>query len=197
MDKVELREVDKDEPWRGNPLQVMAWLLRDDGQLKEAEQLMRKAIRLHKQTHDPDILVAGSLTDLAELVVLQRRSDEAKEIFQQSLILLHKHEGQDDRQAARTTLKFAELVTRQGDYDEALHLLNQADDLVRGYGHYHDLMWHIELVRAYIYLRQRHPGDAIRKFRAVRDFRRELGLSDFMLIRKLIGRIITEIRRLV
>lgn len=190
-----LREVGEDEPWRGNPMQVVAWFLRDDGQLKEAEQLMREAIRLQKQTRGPDILVAGSLTDLAEIVFLQRRPDEARELFQQSLILLQKHEGQYDRQEARTTLKYAELVIRQRNYSEALHLLDHADDKVRGYGHYHDLMWRIELARAHIYLRQRRLRDAIRKLRVVRDFRRELGLSDFLLLQKLIGRLWAGTRR--
>lgn len=184
-----LRQVDLDNPWRGNPLQVMAWLLQDDGQLVTAEQFMLEAIKLQEQALDPDILVAGSLTDLAEVVGLQGRIDEAMEIFHQSLTLLHKHEGQYDRQEARTTLKLAELVMRQQDYSEALSLLDRADDKIRGYGHYHDLMWRIELARAYIYLRQRRMRDAVRKFRAVRDFRRELSLSDFLLIRQLIGRL--------
>lgn len=184
-----LEEVDQNNPWRGNPLHVMAWLLQDDGRVAEAENLILEAINFQRQTEDPDILLAGALADLAEVIGLQGRVEEAIGHFQHSLAIIQKHEGQYDRQEARTTLKYAELFMRQKEYLTAMHFLDQADDKIRGYGHYHDLMWRIELTRAYIYWQQRDLINTFRKFRIVRYFRKELGLSNFLLIRQLISRL--------
>ena len=184
-----LQQVGEDNPWRGNPLQVMAWLAQDDGRLDEAERLLMEALGLQEQCQDSDILVAGTLADLGEVVGLQGRVAEAKEIFQRSLAILGEYEGQYDRQEARTRLKLAELLMRQKAYDQALHFLDQADDKVRGYGHYYDLLWRIELARAFVYLRQGRLGGAIRKLRAVLRYRRELKLSNAMLARQLRSRL--------
>ncbi|MCI0397267.1 MAG: tetratricopeptide repeat protein [Chloroflexi bacterium] len=183
-----LSQVDPADPWRGNPLQVMAWLSRDDGQLTEAERLLEEALYLQEQTQNPDILVVGTLADLGEVLGLQGRIAEAREFFQQSLAILQIHGGQYDRQEARTRLKYAELLTRAGEYDQALRLLNEADDQVRAYGHYYDLMWRIELARAQIYFRQRQFIPMLRKLRAARRFRQELGLPTFLLVKPLLGR---------
>jgi len=184
-----LQQVGEDNPWRGNPLQVMAWLAQDDGRLVEAERLLREALSLQEQCPDSDILVAGTLADLGEVVGLQGRIAEAKEIFQRSLSILGKYAGQYDRQEARAKLKLAELLMRQGEHEQALHFLDQADDRVRGYGHYYDLLWRIELARAFVYLRQGRLGSVIRKLRAVLRYRRELRLSNVMLAKQLVTRL--------
>ncbi|MCI0562714.1 MAG: tetratricopeptide repeat protein [Nitrososphaera sp.] len=185
-----LQQVESDDPWRGNPLHVMAWLVQDEGDLAETEHLLREALSLHAQTKDPDILVAGALADLGEVMGLQGDTDEAQRLFHQSLAILGQYGGQYNRQEARTSLKLAELLMRQRAYDEALCLLNQADDLVRGYGHYYDLMWRIELARSFIYLRQGRFRSAARKFQAALRFRQELGLPTTMLVRQLISRLL-------
>ncbi|MDY7080725.1 MAG: tetratricopeptide repeat protein [Chloroflexota bacterium] len=186
-----LQQVKEDDPWRGNPLQVTAWLAQDDGQLDEAERFLTEAVSLQEQSRDPDILVAGTLADLGEVVGLQGRVAEAKEVFERSLAILAKHEGQYDRQEARTRLKLAELLMRQKEYSQAFSLLDQADDKVRGYGHYYDLLWRIELARAFIYLKKGRLGSVVRKLRAVLRYRRELGLSNIMLVRQLWDRLRT------
>lgn len=184
-----LNEVDKDDPWRGNLLQVMAWLAQDDGQLQYAEQLLREALHLQEQTQDPDILMAGTLADLGEVVGLQNRVTEAKELFEKSLAILRIYYGQYDRQEARTKLKLSELLLREGKYTEALCLLNEADDRIRGYGHYYDLLWRIEMARAIIFFRQKKLGSVVRKMRAVLRYRKELGLSNRLFAQQLISRL--------
>ena len=184
-----LLKVDKDNPWRGNPLQVLAWLAQDDGQLQYAEQLLRESLDLQRQTKDPDILAAGTLADLGEVVGLQKRNVEAKELFERSLAILKIHEGQYDRQEARTKLKLAELTMREGNYAEALRLLDSADDKIRGYGHYYDLLWRIEMTRAFVFLRQGRWGGVIRKMRVVLHYRRELGLANKLFVQQLVNRL--------
>ncbi len=185
-----LEQTIPEDPWRGNPLQFMAWLIRDEGRLLEAEQFLQEAIQLHERTDDPDILVAGALADLGEIIGLQGRWLEARGYFEQSLSILLNQEGQYDRQEARTRLKFAELLIRMGDDEQALQLLAEADDKVRTYGHYYDLMWRIEIARMWIYLRQGRLHQALRKLRAARHFRRELGLPNTLLIRPIISRML-------
>lgn len=72
---------DTDDPWRGNPLQIMAWLTQDEGDLPTSEKLLREVLSLHERGSDTDILIAGTLADLGEVVGLQRRFIEAIEYF--------------------------------------------------------------------------------------------------------------------
>lgn len=189
LDQV-LQQVSDDDPWRGNPLQVMAWLMQDEGQLDEAEKLLREALALYKQYQGPDsMLVVQTLADLGEVVGLQGRYTEALEIFERSLAILSRFAGQFDRQEARTKLKLAETVTRRGEYECALRLLDEADDKIRGYGHYYDLLWRIELARAFIYWQQRRWASAVRKLRMVLRYRRQLGLSNVVLAKQLVHRL--------
>lgn len=182
--------IEKDDPWRGQPLQVTAWLVQDAGDLKRTEELLREAIKLHKHTQDPDILVAGTLADLAEVVGFQKRPEEATELFQESLGLLDKHARQYDRQEARTRLKFAEFLQGQGQLQEALTQLDIADDLISRYGHYYDLLWRIELTRSLVFFKQKRFGAMLRKVRSVLHYRRQLGLSRLLLIRQVVQRTI-------
>ena len=180
-----LQQVSLDDPWRGNPLQVMAWLTQDAGDLPATENLLRQVLALHEQAIDSDILVAGTLADLGEVVGLQNRFTEASEIFQRSLAILEQYRGQYDRQEARTKLKYAELMMRQKQFDNALTLLNDSDDKASGYGHYYDLMWRIELARAMIFARKGHIKKAILKGQMVLRYRRILGLSNWLLVKQL------------
>lgn len=189
-----LNEVDRDDPWYGQPLQVKAWLVQDKGNLPETEELLRAAVRLHKKGNDSDILVAGALADLAEVVGLQNRVSEANGLFFQSLTILEAHQGQNNRQVAQTKIKLAELLMRQRNYGDCLNLLDEADDLISAYGHYYDLMWRIELLRALVFLRQGHLRKAYLKFRATRRFRNELELSNFSLFRKLVSGLRSGVR---
>lgn len=184
-----LSKLEKDDPWRGNPLQVLAWLTQDDGQLQLAEQLLREAIELQKQTTNPDLLLAGTYADLGEIIGLQGRYSEAEETFAQSLRILKVHEGQYDRLEARTRLKLAELKMREGNLLETLHLLDEADDRVRGYGHYYDLMWRIEMLRAVVFLKQHRWMGVLRKMRSVIYYRNELGLPTTLFIQQLLDRL--------
>lgn len=180
-----LQQVEPDDPWRGNPLQVLAWLTQDEGDLPGTEKMLREVLALHERAADSDILIVGTLADLAEVVGLQGRVAEATEAFQSSLAILNQYKGQYDRQEARTKLKYAELLMRQKRFDEALQLLDDSDDKASGYGHYYDLMWRIELARSIIFMRKGRLRDALLKGQMVLRYRRILGLSSWLLVKQL------------
>jgi tetratricopeptide (TPR) repeat protein len=178
-----LAQLKEDDPWRGNPLQVLAWLQRDIGQLSTAESFLREAIELQHRTSDPDMLVAGTLADLGEIVSLQGRQDDAQRLFEESLMLVYKHHGQYNRQEARTKLKYAEHLMRCHKDVTAEHLLHEAEDSIRLHGHYYDLLWKIEANLARIYLRRLRLSKALRKLRSAWRFRQMLGLPNMTLLR--------------
>jgi len=183
-----LRQVEPNDPWRGNPLQVMAWLTQDKGDLPGTEKLLREVLALHEKATNGDILIAGTLADLGEVVGLQGRVSEASGIFQRSLAILDQYQGQYNRQEARTILKYSELLMRQRKFDDALLLLNDADDKASVYGHYYDLMWRIELARLLIFARKGQIRDALLKGQMVLRYRRILGLSGWLLLKQLLQR---------
>ncbi len=180
-----LKQVDHDDPWRGNPLQVLAWLTQDDGDLPKTEELLREVLSLHEKAIDGDILVAGTLADLGEVVGLQGNYLEARELFLRSLSILDLYRGQYERQVARTKLKYAQLEMRKKDFSKAVLLLDEADDHISSYGHYYDLMWRIELTRAIIFFRKGQIKKALNKFKMALRFRRFIGLPNWILIQQL------------
>ena len=184
-----LQQVSPDNPWRANPLQVMAWLTQDEGDLPKTEKLLREVLALHEKTLDSDILIAQTLADLGEVVGLQRRFTEGSEIFQKSLTILDRYSGQYDRQEARTKLKFAEFLMRQRKFDYALLLLDNADDKASGYGHYYDLMWRIELARCLIFARKGQIRSSLLKAQMTLRYRHLLGLSNWILLKQLFQRL--------
>ncbi len=183
-----LKLVDPQNPWRGNPLQVQAWLLQDEGNLSEAEGSLQEALLLQRQANDGDILVAGTLADLGEIVGLQNRYEEAEEFFQESLKLIRSHRGQYLRQEARTLLKFSELLIRKNNYDQALKFLAEAAMFASGTGQYYDLLWRIELARCLVFLKIGRYGNALAKLRVAFRYRRKLSLSNWLLFRQLLQR---------
>lgn len=176
-----LNKTDPGNPWRANPLQVMAWLVQDEGKLDLSEKLLQQALKLYRQTSDSDILIVGALSDLGEIADILGRTHDAREFFEESLLILEKHQGQYDRQEARTLLKYCEFLIHQKDYFTAMELLNRADDKVSRYGHYYDLLWQIELAKAFIYLFEGHFTYCLTKIRSVFRIRRHLGLSNMRL----------------
>lgn len=171
-----LAQVDAADPWRGNPLQVLAWLQRDAGDLAAAENGLRTALALQQQTADPDILVAGALTDLGEVISFQHRSAEATDCFERGLAIIARHSGQYNRQEARTLLRYAEHLLRRRQPRQARSLLNRADDLIRSHGQYYDLMWRLELANSRADWQQGHWPAALRKLRSALRYRNLLHL---------------------
>jgi hypothetical protein len=100
------------------------------------------------------------------------------------------YRGQYDRQEARTKLKLAELWARQGETAAALYLLDEADDRIRGYGHYYDLMWRIETLRAFTYFKEKQWSRAARKLRLALHYRRTIGLSNTAFARQMVRRLV-------
>lgn len=171
-----LAQVAVDDPWRGNPLQVRAWLQRDRGDLAGAEVSLQEALSLQEQTADPDILVAGTLADLGEVISLQGRSEEAAACFQCSLDVIARHSGQYNRQEARTLVRYAEHLLRQQEYAAAQQLLDRADDLIRAHGQYYDLMWRLELAKSRSNWQRGEWALAARKLRSALRYRNIIGL---------------------
>jgi tetratricopeptide (TPR) repeat protein len=177
-----------DDPWRANPLQVMAWLSQDEGKLIDSEKLLRQALALYKETKDSDTLIAGALADLGEIADIMGRVQEAGELFEGSLSILSKHTGQYDRQEARVLVKYSESLMHQGNFANVRKLLDRADDKVSRYGHYYDLLWQIELAKAYLFLHEGQLAKCFAKLRSALRIRRHLGLSNALLVQHVIQR---------
>ncbi len=171
-----LTKVEPDNPWRGNPLQVLAWLQRDAGDLISAEASLRSALALQQQTDDPDILVAGTLTDLAEVISFQGRDEEAVACFTRGLEIIRRQSGQYNRQEARTLVRYAEHLLRRRSHQDAKRLLDRADDLIRTHGQYYDMMWRLELANSRVYWQQGAWLLAARKLRSAVRYRNLLRL---------------------
>lgn len=185
-----LAETDAGDPWRSNPLQVLAWLEQDEGDLASAKALLTEAVALQRTTPGAEILLAGTLPDLGELHGLLGAPAEAVACFRESLGILAGHERLYTRLEARTREKWAELAWRQGDLGQASLLLDEADDLIRGHGQFPDLMWRIEMVRSFVFFRRRDLPNAWRKFRSTLTYRRSLGLSNTAFARQLWDRLV-------
>jgi tetratricopeptide (TPR) repeat protein len=56
-----LNKTRPDDPWRANPLQVMAWLIQDEGKLADSEKLLRQTLILYRKTENSDTLIVGAL----------------------------------------------------------------------------------------------------------------------------------------
>ncbi len=189
-----LKELPEEDPFRAEPMHVLAWILQDEGRLIEAERLTRECIEIMKKSPDSDALVPDTLADLAEIVGLLGRRAEAENIFQSGLDILTKHEGQYERIAARIYVKYAELYIRERKFSKALAMLQQADLKISGYGHYYDLMWQIELARAWIYFNQLHWLSMLIKLRSSLRYRRTLGLSHTLLLQRTFRRVMAFLK---
>lgn len=188
LDKV-LEEVGEDNPWRGNPFQVKAWMARDEGDLQKAERLLHQALDLQKRSENSDILVAGTLADLGEVVGLKGSGEEAKDYFRQSLEILGRYEGQYTRQEARTQTKQAELLMREGNYEDAITQLNQAYDKVRVYGTYYDQLWKTQMLLALVYFRQGKWWASWGRIKAAREIYKATGRTTVEFVKQVLGRI--------
>ncbi len=183
-----LERINPDDPWRANPTQVMAWLLQDEGKLSDAEDLLRQCLDQYRQMTDSDVLIAGALADLAEIVGISGRVPESRELFEESLSILSAYAGQYDRQEARTLLKYSELLIHQKDYSIARKLLDRADNKVSRYGHYYDLLWQIELAQAFLLLQEGELVKCLRKIRSVFRIRSFLRLPNTLFVKHVIQR---------
>lgn len=187
-----LAETGPSNPWRSNPLQVLAWLEQDRGDLHSARALLDEAATLQRHTTGAEILLAGTLPDLGEVRGLLGDPAGAVACFRESLAILAGHERLYARLEARTREKWAELAWRQGDHAHALALLDEADDLIRGHGQYPDLMWRIEMVRGFVFLRRDDWRTAWHKLRSTLAYRRALGLSTRVFAQQLLSRLVRQ-----
>ncbi|MBI4707589.1 MAG: tetratricopeptide repeat protein [Candidatus Omnitrophica bacterium] len=181
-----LTQLSPDDPWRANPLEVLSWIYRDEEQYSLAEQTLKTALSLYRKLEGYNSVHAvQTLADMGEVLGLQGKFDEAVECFTQSLKIVSSFNGQYDRQEARTKIKYAELLINKRDYHQALSLLNEADDKVRGYGHYYDTLLRIELARAFAFWGLQRWGAAYRKIQLVIQYRNEIGLPYIELLKRI------------
>ncbi len=175
-----------DDPWRANPLIVLSWLVQDEGDLKQAEEIIRQAITILEQSRGPDdVLVGQSLSDLAEIVGFRGQYAEAHDIFQRVLAVFTKHS--DQRLTARALLKQAEVYLRANRPDEAMTLLHQAY-LAIAEARYYDLMWRIYLAMAQVDLKRKDFAESVRHLRLALKHRRAIGLTDWALVKHYLAR---------
>lgn len=179
----------QDDVWRAHPLEVLAWLAMDDGDLQEAENLLREALALHRASDAPDkdVMIAQVQADLGEVLGLRGKFDEAERSFLESKSILERFSGQYDRLWMRTMGKYAELLSSAGRHGEALKLLHEIEKMAGPYGAY-DLFWRIELALAQTYWQIGKFDLALAKLRTALGVRRRLGRSNWQLIRQQIGR---------
>ena len=188
-----LNQLDENDHWQGNPKQVLAWIMQDEGKISSAEQLLREALAHFQMSENSDILIAGACTDLGEIMSLQHKYTESNDFFHRSLSIYQNYSGQYNRQKARTLLKIAESHMRQKDFDKAYDLLSEADQLVSMQGHYYDLMWRIEIANAIIFAHRRNFKNMLLKLQMALRYRKILGLSNWYLGKQFIDRMIKGI----
>ena len=188
-----LSQLDENDPWQGNPKQVLAWIMQDEGKISSAEQLLSEALVHFQMSENSDILIAGACTDLGEIMSLQHKYIESNDYFQRSLSIYQNYLGQYNRQEARTLLKIAESYMRQKDFNKAYDLLSKADQLISMQGHYYDLMWRIEIANVIIFAHRRKFKNMLLKLQMVFRYRKILGLSNWYLVKQFIERMIKGI----
>lgn len=114
--------------WRANPLNVLAWLERDEGNYAEAERLFVEAISLLAQeaTSSSQLVLAQTLTDLGELNTRMQLYDKAEQNFLDSIARLKALDPVDTRQLVRSYLKLSKLMRKRQNLKECDRLLKEA-----------------------------------------------------------------------
>jgi tetratricopeptide (TPR) repeat protein len=109
-----------DSPDLAKSLDRLGCLYQEQGRYGEAEPLLKKALKLHRQLagdDHPD--VATSLNNLAGLYKSQGRYNEAEPLYEQSLEIREQQLGADHPDVAQNLNNLAELYHCQKDYSEA------------------------------------------------------------------------------
>ncbi|GIK64963.1 MAG: hypothetical protein BroJett018_27570 [Chloroflexota bacterium] len=178
-----INELKVDDPWRAHPLQVLAWVLQDDGKLGETETLLEQVLDIHEKNEGIDAyILIQVLADLGEIKGFLRKNDEAEFCFDRALALAGSYAERGGRQKARTLVKKAQFYAATKRYNQAKELLRAADNELSSYSRYPDYVWRIDFGYAYVFLRQRKFRQAWGKLQAVFQIRRSLGLSNTRLV---------------
>jgi serine/threonine-protein kinase len=110
---------------RAQLLDVLGGVYRNLGQLKEARPLMEQALKIRSEGRDAELgEVAGSLNDLAYLLVDMGDHEKADSLFREAL---RRGELGDDRFSMFTALEgLGNLMQDRGEFDEAETLYREA-----------------------------------------------------------------------
>ena len=123
----------------GDPLRLatiqnnLAALYHEQGRYREAETLLREALRLREELIGKESFeVAITLSNLAEMIHVSGRSAEAEELCLKSIGILEKQTGLPRLRLAVSLNNLAELYSSQGRYRDAERLLMQAVGIEEG-----------------------------------------------------------------
>ncbi len=111
---------------------VLGWILRQSGDLVEAESSLREAVRIGRAAFpDGDSRLARALNDLG--VVLEAKGDyaQAAELYRESLAMRRQTLGEGHVGVAVTTSNLAVVLYRQGQVDSAAAMAAEAVDAFR------------------------------------------------------------------
>jgi tetratricopeptide (TPR) repeat protein len=188
-----LKTVDRN-PWRANPLTVLAWIERDDGNLPEARTLLTEAISLLKQeaTHSNSLILAQTLTDLGELNTRLRRYDEAERNFEESITGFKKLQPVDTRQLARSYAKLSKLMRKRRNLKLCDKYLREAVAILEITQH-HELAAKVQLELAAVCLYRLQMIKSMRHLLWAWSYLSSLGLERRQLLRANINRFLNKI----
>ncbi len=110
------------EPDLVQSLTVLGWVLREKGELEEAESLLREAVTLGRRAFpkDGDVRLARALNDLGAVRDVRGAYDEAAELFRESLDMRLRLLGEEHVGVAITSSNLAVSLFRGGDMDGAV-----------------------------------------------------------------------------
>ena len=153
----------QDDPWRANPLEVLAWIERDRRNFVDAEDHLQEAIEnykqlgVHYQAH-----VAQAYADLAEIRGLQGY-DDAFTYFAESLSILEGLPTPNYLLIVRSLIKKARYASVIGKSQDAHESIHEAITYAR-YLKNCDLLWRGYVVYAVIDIRALEFRKAVRHF---------------------------------
>jgi eukaryotic-like serine/threonine-protein kinase len=108
-------------------LSNLAFILRAQGRLDEAEPMLREALEIRRAELGQDHpLVPTSLSNLAVLLGEQRKYDEAESLFREALATRRRVLGDEHPEVTLTITGLAYVLRGKGDYAGAEQLFRQA-----------------------------------------------------------------------
>lgn len=95
----------------------------DNGQLTDAESLMRQSLQLEKTMKRPAALVRTEIA-LATILVAAHRTGEAKQIYEEALAIANEHKLKQE--AISISINLGAIAMQEGTYEQARKLYKQA-----------------------------------------------------------------------
>jgi tetratricopeptide (TPR) repeat protein len=97
----------------------------DQGQASSAEDLYRKALAEAKKHKAQPLDIAHCLNALAATLCLQDKTEEARKLYEQSLLLMETAVGKNNPQIVQTMLDLGSVYESEGNHKAAMSLYNR------------------------------------------------------------------------